>query len=339
MKKQKRRDYILYRYHFYLILLLLCVGVGDIGCFLWLLVEKENPFAAVGVTGIYLFLLFILYRRIYKRYREIQKECRLFVEGYLSDEFLMKGSGISPLLAQVAEILSDRLDKEKHLNVAKKQAQYLALQNQIHPHFLYNTLEGIRSEALCAGMDAVAEMAEALATFFRYTISNLDRLVTLEDELENIENYYIIQQFRFGEKLSLKIEYEDEMEALELKVPKLTLQPIVENSIYHGIERKIGKGSLKIKIGTTGKLLRILVSDDGLGVEKEKLEKLNRKLLTASLEDVLTENEQKGGIALINVNNRIKLLFGEQYGIHLYSVPDLGTDVEITLPVIREEEI
>ncbi|WP_034863363.1 sensor histidine kinase [Ruminiclostridium cellobioparum] len=284
-------------------------------------------------------IVYIGYISVYLRYRQMEKLLQLYTEGYFVDDFFEQDIKISKTVSKVLELLSDRLDKSALLNVSKKQAQYLALQNQINPHFLYNTLEGIRSEALCAGMDGVASMTEALATFFRYTISNVDHLVTLEDELSNIENYYIIQQFRFGDKLSLSIEYDDDgddLSILNLKLPKLILQPIVENSIYHGIERKIGKGNLRIHIDYTSDRLIIRISDDGMGIEKEALDKLNNKLLTNSLDDMESKKEKKGGIAIINVNNRIKLIFGEKYGIYIYSTQNVGTDVEITLPIIKE---
>jgi two-component system sensor histidine kinase YesM len=121
-----------------------------------------------------------------------------------------------------------------------------------------------------------------------------------------------------------------------LKLPKLILQPIVENSIYHGIERKVGKGNLRVHIDRTIDRLLIRISDDGIGMEKDTLDKLNNKLLTYSLEDIEPQKEKSGGIAMINVNNRIKLVFGEQYGLYIYSTPNVGTDVEITLPIIKE---
>jgi two-component system sensor histidine kinase YesM len=168
----------------------------------------------------------------------------------------------------------------------------------------------------------------------------MEHLVTLEDELANIENYYIIQQYRFGERLNLSIEYdgEDRAEMLKCRLPKLTLQPIVENSIFHGIERKMGKGNVCIKIETTPKRLIITVSDDGLGMEEERLRELNEKLNTQSFDYVRPNDEKKAGIGIINVNNRIKLIFGEEYGINIYSTVNAGTDVEITLPLITREE-
>ena len=230
------------------------------------------------------------------------------------------------------------LDKSELITVSKKKSEYLALQNQINPHFLYNTLEGIRAEALIAGVDSIAEMTEALATYFRYTISQVNNLVTLEEELANVENYYYIQQFRFGSKLDLRIRYdcEDEEEALMCQLPKLTLQPIVENSIYHGLEQKIEKGHLDIKITMTDKHLIIMISDDGVGMEKGQVKAMNEKLRALRLEEEDSEETGKrGGIAVKNVNNRIKLLFGEEYGIYIYSQPDVGTDVEITLTIVR----
>jgi len=280
-------------------------------------------------------------RLIILPYRETGKIYEQFVMGYVLNDLFAMRYPFSPESEQAVRKFNELLDKNKLINVSKKQAEYLALQNQINPHFLYNTLEGIRSEALIAGLDSVAEMTEALATFFRYTISQVENLVTLEDELANIENYYYIQQFRFGDKLALSIEYEheneiNELDILQYRLPKLTLQPIVENSIYHGIERKIGKGHLVIRIGISDERLRIRISDDGLGMSEEKLHQLNEKLRSLALDAVDGETNQKGGIAVVNVNNRIKLLFGEEYGIYVYSLEGTGTDVLISLPLVQE---
>jgi two-component system, sensor histidine kinase YesM len=298
--------------------------------------ERTWVFFILYAVG-FITIIYIGYLKVYRRYKKMNKLLQLYVEGYLADDTFLESLKISPIFGRVLNILAEKLDKIKVLNLSKKQAQYLALQNQINPHFLYNTLESIRSEALCAGVDGVASMTEALATFFRYTISNIDQLVTLEDELANIENYYIIQKYRFGDKLNLSIEYGEELTILDLRLPKLILQPIVENAIYHGIEEKMGQGFLRIRIYCTKERLIIRVSDDGVGIDQEKLNTLNNKLLTNSLEDITdSDRERRGGIAILNVNNRIKLLFGEEYGIYIQSKKHVGSDVEITLPVIKE---
>lgn len=244
---------------------------------------------------------------------------------------------LHPLGRELADALEKREISQREAYtaaVSSSQSKINALQNQINPHFLYNTLEGIRGEAITAGLDNVAQMTEALATFFRYTISNLENLVTLEDELGNIENYFIIQQYRFGERLRLQVvcDEDDRAELMQCRIPKLTLQPIVENSIVHGVERKIGRGNLRIKIEGTAKRLIITVSDDGLGMEEDVLAALNRQISSTRFDYVCSDAKREGGIALVNVNNRIKLLFGEQYGLCIYSTPGVGTDVEVTLP-------
>jgi len=131
------------------------------------------------------------------------------------------------------------------------------------------------------------------------------------------------------------------MDFLQCKLPKLTLQPIVENSIYHGIERKIGKGHLVIRISASEERLYIRISDDGRGMTDEKLKELNEKLRRLDVETDVPEKEEekksaRGGIAVVNVNRRIRLLFGEEYGIHVYSKEGIGTDVIVELPLVRD---
>jgi len=284
-------------------------------------------------VGIFLFL-----KWIYIPYKQGAKVLLLFASGYLFQDVFDQRVALSPEFEKALEKFKEMIDKKEMISASKRQAQYLALQNQINPHFLYNTLEGIRGETLSAGLDNVANMTESLATFFRYTISQGDHLVTLADELSNIENYYVIQRYRFGERLNLVVDFDpdEELELMKYHLPKLTLQPIVENAICHGIEKKIEKGTVRIKIETTAKRLIIIVSDDGVGIEGDRLEELSRKLNHTAINYVKPDSEEKGGIAIVNVNSRIKLLFGEEYGICIYSTPNVGTDVVITLPLITD---
>ena len=294
--------------------------------------------AAVLLTLIFISYILLCYKFILLPIKETMSVYKEFAKAHVWEDMLRLRYPFSKQSEAVIERMKTIFNKDKLLSISKKEAQYLALQNQINPHFLYNTLEGIRSEAIICGLDSVAEMTEALATFFRYTISHLENLVSLEDELENIENYFYIQQFRFGDRLALKIEYDNDVDlsktdTLSLKLPKLTLQPLVENAIYHGIEKKVGKGHIIIKITITDERLIIKISDDGIGMSEEKLQSINLKLKGLSLEG--REESSKGGIALINVNDRIKLLFGEDYGLYLYSQKNSGTDIEINLPAVR----
>lgn len=285
---------------------------------------------------LFVFLCISAYIGVVRKTKKIMNFIHDSLNSYSPEDIFQQDLAVCQESDLLFDILKERFNTSKYLDLSQKQAQYLALQNQINPHFLYNTLECIRSEAVCEGMDSVAIMTETLSTFFRYTISNINRLVTIEDELTNIDNYYRIQHYRFGDKLNLTVNYdtENELNILGLFMPKLILQPIVENAIYHGLEPKIGDGNLQIKITCNTDYLIIHIVDDGLGMEKEALDQLNRRLLKNILYDNDNSSSNRGGIAITNVNNRIKLLFGEKYGIHIHSIKDVGTDVEITLPII-----
>ena len=246
---------------------------------------------------------------------------------------------LTPVVHSAIEKMVGMMDSSELLKMNKRQAQYLALQNQINPHFLYNTLESIRSEALLSGLTSVSDMTEALATFFRYTISKVENLVSVEEELHNCETYLRIQKYRFGSRLNFTITCDpEERDAIySCRLPKLTMQPILENSIIHGIECKIGSGHLTIHLERSSKRLMIRISDDGIGMDEEMLAVMNERLEKNGQGYSLQMAESQGGIALINVNNRIHLLFGEEYGLHVFSMPGVGTDVEISLPAITSD--
>ena len=231
------------------------------------------------------------------------------------------------------------LNPSRAFQMNKRQVQYLALQNQINPHFLYNTLESIRSEALLSGLNSVSDMTEALANFFRYTISKTENLVSVEEELNNCETYFHIQRYRFGDRLELNIicDEEDREELYHCRLPKLTLQPILENSIIHGTELKMGVGHLSIELSRSERRFLVRVSDDGVGMDEETLNRVNSQLGRGGF-SARMEDGNRTGLALVNVDNRIRLIFGEEYGLHVYSMPNVGTTVEITLPVVTNEQ-
>lgn len=268
-----------------------------------------------------------------KRLRETEKMMELYASGYTIEDICRTDSAFSRGTEKAMEKTLELLDTAKLLSVSKRQAQYLALQNQINPHFLYNTLEGVRSEALMAGLDLVADMTEALAKFFRYTISRVENLVPVADEVDNIQTYFSIQQFRFGDRLRMEVDCaEDREEIYACLVPKLTLQPIVENAIIHGIEGRTEDGVVRITMTLTRQRLLIQVSDNGIGMEAGTLHHLQEQLSKTTYEYIGKGREDSGGIALLNVNNRIRLLFGEEYGITICSTPGVGTDVTVALP-------
>ncbi len=224
------------------------------------------------------------------------------------------------------------INKISSIKLSQKEAELNSLQNQINPHFLYNTLESIRGAALYHGIHEIASMSKSLSLLFRYSISERV-LVSVKEELQHLENYLSIQNFRFEDKFELQ--YNIPPELLNYKILKLTLQPLIENSIKHGLEMKLGKGTIKIEILSLESNIKIIISDDGLGIPPKKLEELNRSL-TSDKSRYTDESVRTGtGIGVMNVNSRIKLYFGEQYGLKFRDALS-GTTVEITLPAVKE---
>ena len=279
--------------------------------------------------GLGLFLILLWGKtKIWEPLRFMEKQAELFNNGIIFTELFKSLEGISPSFDELLSGLHTSLDKDKMIENAKQQARYLALQNQINPHFLYNVLESIRSDAIMAGVPEIGKIAEALAVFFRYTTSNMESLTTLEEELSNVKNYFLIQKYRFEEKLYLDILLPEEEYLLKARI---------ENAIKHGLEPKVEGGKVIIDIDHSDTILYISVSDDGIGMDESTVEHLNNTLLHMAGGTGSVREDKKGGIALNNVNSRIRLLMGEEYGIHLFSSPGAGTEVSLTLPYILDE--
>jgi two-component system sensor histidine kinase YesM len=287
------------------------------------------------------FVIFItsliwIYKKLYLPYKNTEQLLQSFNLGYNSNALNEINVYYTEEMEKAFSKFFSLFESMNAIKLTNTNAEYRALQNQINPHFLYNTLEAIRSDAICEGSENIANITEALAMFFRYTISNINSMVTLEAEINNSENYFAIQNFRFGDKINLKINLDDEdASILEYEIPKLTLQPIIENAIIHGLEHKVGRGTIEIDITTTEDRLILKVTDDGVGVDEKVLNSINKQMNEIFGQVPQADSTHKGGIAMINVNNRIKLQFGEKYGLRMYSIKDLGTSVEVTLPKIK----
>ena len=268
-----------------------------------------------------------------------QTLCEMEEQYEADDAALSAGSAeeiVHSRLKRLTVRARDDARKEYSALILEKQAELSSLQSQINPHFLYNTLEAICGKAILEDVPDVASMAEALAGMFRYSISPRGEMASLEDELRNIQNYMLIQQYRFNNRFVLQLHKECSEKCMLRTLPRMTLQPIVENAIYHGLETKMGEGCITIDVEETDRRLLITVHDNGVGMDEKQLARLNRRLRG---EDAAGEMEtQHGGIALVNVNRRLQLCFGSQYCLHIYSTPGVGTDVEIALPAGEEDE-
>ena len=231
--------------------------------------------------------------------------------GHLSMKFNQMMDRIRNLKEQVIE---EQEDKRKY--------ELQALQAQINPHFLYNTLDSIIWMAETNDSNIVA-MTEALAKLFRISLNKGNEEISLERELEHVKNYLIIQSMRYADKFTYEISAEPGVE--RCRTIKLILQPIVENCIYHGIKKKRGTGKITIRAYRREQNLIIEVSDDGCGMP----EKICRKILSDEIE---SENISGSGIGVKNVNERIQLRFGKKYGLSYSSEEGVGTTVTYVLP-------
>ncbi len=261
--------------------------------------------------------------RFVRRINSIQFGERFPTEG--RDEIEELGNSFNEMLDRLDQLMDQQLEAERQLQNSRltaKQFELNLLQSQINPHFLYNTLKTI--QYMVHVQDPRAEqMIRLLIQLFRAGICRGERLVTVEEELHHITTYLDIQQIRFADKFQVAIEAEPDVRKLYLL--KLTLQPIVENAIYHGLELLDRPGHLTIRI-TAGKDLVVEIEDDGNGMTAEKL---------ADLRQRLTSGESQS-IGLLNVHQRIRLHFGEPYGIFIESELHRGTKVTLLFPRIED---
>lgn len=245
----------------------------------------------------------------------------------------------SRMIRQQKQNRQEQEQKEHQAEYELRKAEIVSLQSQINPHFLYNTLEVIRSEAILNRDLEAAEMAEALANYFRYNISKKKDIVMLGEELDNIDNYISIQKRRFGERITYQVRYHTPREeARRALMPKLILQPLVENSIYHGLEKKAEGGTVTVHITVTAKRLIIQVEDDGPGMDRETLEKIEGMIQgTGEMQRAVEATKDKhGGIALANINQRICMMYGREYGLTFAATRAVGAEAEVTIPYYTE---
>ena len=204
-----------------------------------------------------------------------------------------------------------------------RKAEFELLQAQINPHFLYNTLDAIVWSAETGNQKQVVKMVGSLSEFFRSSLNKGKELVRVREELSHARSYLEIQQIRYQDILSYEIDVPEEL--FEYEIPKITVQPIVENALYHGIKNRRGGGKITITGQETESDYRLIVTDDGMGMDSERLLEITRGLSDKAPEDAKI-------YGLYNVNERIRLFYGEEYGISIESEYDRGTTVTIRLP-------
>lgn len=237
------------------------------------------------------------------------------------EEIIDLGESFNNMIIKIKDLIDIVYAEQR----SKRKAELKTLQQQIKPHFLYNTLDTIQWMAQEHEADDIVEIVTALAKLFRISLSKGNEFITLEEEIEHTRNYLIIQKTRYEDKLNFKIEYDETL--AKCKVVKLILQPLVENAIYHGIKQKVGCGVIEIKIYKEYDVIIMLVQDDGVGMDENKVNEINLAL-----------REARGtalGYGIFNVNDRIRLFFGSDYGLH-FEYTQKRIIAKITCPLVYD---
>lgn len=233
------------------------------------------------------------------------------------DEVKRLSKSFNIMITKIRQLMGQIISEQEQ----KRKSELKALQAQINPHFLYNTLDAIVWMNENRNHKGVTTMVTALANFFRISISKGKEIIDIPDEIEHARSYLIIQKIRYKDKFDFDIEVQPE--ACSYKTLKLILQPIVENAIYHGIHNLQEKGHIKINVSIEENTIRFQVIDNGYGIKPELLKDiLNRE----------PKSDYSQGVGLKNVNERIKLCYGDEYGIEMISELEIGTTVNISIP-------
>ena len=242
------------------------------------------------------------------------------------DEITELGMSFNIMIGKIKELLDSKIKEQENL----KKAELRALQAQINPHFLYNTLDTIIWMAESKRTDQVVQIVTALSSFFRISLSKGMDWITIGEEIERIKSYLTIQKMRYHDILDFKIEVDQAV--AENTILKLILQPLVENALYHGIKNKRQGSTISVRARRKGENEVLLeVEDDGIGFTIEKLTRLR-----AELEDDAGDIKMESGYGIGNVNNRIQLYYGKQYGLSIQSEYSTGTCVTLVIPAKME---
>lgn len=246
------------------------------------------------------------------------------------DEIGDLSKGFNKMVQHIKRLIGEVYQKEIH----RKEAELGALQMQINPHFLYNTFQIMDIMAEEKEAYEISDACQALSAIFRYSVRKKEEVV-LKEELEHVDNYIGIQKLRFGDRLD--IEYDVDENTLALEVIKLIIQPLVENATVHGMERQEQMCTIKISAKLKEKDLYIEVADTGIGMDKETVQKIREEINRETTHED-AKKKVYGGIAMRNVHQRIRLRYGIQYGLEIESEKNRGTIVRIKLPVRKSRE-
>lgn len=287
----------------------------------------------LGCLCIILFSIFayIFFKRIMIPIRKVANHMRIIQNGNLIEMPQCKGNFemrnlINNFNIMIYELRHSNEEREKQ----QKEKSYMeikVLQSQIMPHFVINTLNSIKLMAVISRQDNIAQMTGAFMKLLDATLSRTGDFITVQEELDNIENYIYIMKFRYGDNFQYEIFVDEEFR--KCKILRLLLQPVVENSIIHGFREIPNEGRLTITIARVEDAINISVKDTGLGMTEQRVTEL--------LSDKIKDNKRYSHIGISNINQRIKLHYGKEYGLSIHSRLNSGTEVIIVYPYEKEE--
>ena len=242
--------------------------------------------------------------------------------GHMGEDFAKLATGFNSMMEEIV-VLMEQVKQEQH---QIEQIRFNSLQSQIQPHFLYNTLDCIHWQAVADGNQEISTLVKALARYYRICLSRGHDVIPLEMEVEHVRNYLIIQNMRYDHIIGMEIGLGEDCRGA--MIPKLTLQPLVENSIYHGIKIKQGKeGNISLQAVRQGNMVNLSLADTGTGMTQKQIDEMNQQL---------SEYDESFGYGVRNVNKRIELLYGAGFGLHYLRNSFGGVTVEITLPYVTK---
>lgn len=296
---------------------------------------RDIRFRILSLTAVVLVAVLVisivLSNQITKNIKRLRNAMRLVREGHMGarprirtkDEVGQLSAMFVSMMERVQHLLSEVKSRERQ----RREAEYRALQAQINPHFLYNTLNTIKYLAEIQFSRNIAEISESLIELLRYAIDPKKEMVSIREELEQMHRFVNIQKYKYLDRVKVTVDAEEE--TLDAKIPKLILQPIVENALYHGFGTTTEEGTIAIRVyGDRENRVNVSVMDDGIGMTRERI---------AQVLSVDGESDAgRTGIGLRNINERLRHAFGESHGVEIISEPGRFTAVEFAIPRTKE---
>ena len=277
-------------------------------------------------------LAVLLSARITRPIKQLQAAMKEVQQGKFEQVYIDTGgeneiSSLTRSFNKMTERIDELMKNNRKEQAEKRKSELKALQSQINPHFLYNTLDSIIWLIETEDLSQAIKMTSVLARFFRQAIGNSKIYVSVWQELEYTRNYLLIQQMRYKDKVAFRILVDEDV--MECAIVKLVLQPLVENALYHGLKYKTTQGNIIITGGREGDLVILKIQDDGIGMSKEALASVFKKK---------TSDKRHNGVGMKNIEARLKMHYGPDYGLFVESKEGRGTTVTVTIPYKRMEE-